>query len=141
MKQPSRLIAAAAMVAALATVSCSRAQEQPLSVSPDLPAAAATAKVSATDNGNTKIELVVNHLAMPERVAPGATVYVVWVRGNEALDRPQNIGALKVDSDLNGKLTAVTPLLAFELFVTPESMQDVTDPAGKHVLFTTVTKR
>ncbi|MEP7348141.1 MAG: hypothetical protein ABI877_22940 [Gemmatimonadaceae bacterium] len=140
MKQP-RLLTAAAIVAAAATLSCSHAQNVRLNVNPDLPAAVSTAKISATDNGNTRIELKVEHLALPGRVAPGTTIYIVWVRGDEAFARPQNIGALKVDSDLNGELTGMTPLRVFELFVTPESSQDVADPTGKRVLFTNVSRR
>ncbi|MEO7966849.1 MAG: hypothetical protein ABIT38_23365, partial [Gemmatimonadaceae bacterium] len=100
-----------------------------------------TAKVSSTDNGNTKIELAVQHLALPDRVNPGATVYVVWVRATQSNALAQNIGALRVDSDLNGNLSAVTPLHAFELFITAEATQSGSEPYGKRLLYTTVTMK
>jgi len=112
-----------------------------LTTAPEIPAAQSSVKVSSTDNGNTKLELVVQHLASPERVSSGATTYVVWVLGHEPSARPQNIGALRVDPDLNGSLTAVTPLHEFELFVTAEATQSVTTPNSKRLLYTNVSMK
>jgi hypothetical protein len=112
-----------------------------LDASPDIPAAEAIAKISSTDNGNTKIELAVEHLALPSRVDPSATVYVVWVRDTGAGSRSQNLGALRVDSDLKGNFTGVTPLRTFELFITAERTQTTTDPSGRRLLYTNVGNR
>ncbi|MEP6781318.1 MAG: hypothetical protein ABJC26_15580 [Gemmatimonadaceae bacterium] len=129
------------VVLALTNSSCFGPRKIQLTAASEIPAAQSFAKVSSTDNGNTKIELSVLHLAMPGRVSPGATLYVVWVRGNQSDARSQNLGALKVSSDLSGTLTAVTPLKSFELFVTPESNQSIAEPSGKRMLYTSVTMK
>jgi hypothetical protein len=122
-------------------VSCFGPRKIQLTAASEIPAAQSFAKVSSTDNGNTKIDLSVQHLATPERVSPGSTVYIVWVRGNSSDARPQNLGALRVGSDLTGMLSAMTPLRSFELFVTPEPSQAVTEPSGRRLLYTSVTMR
>lgn len=128
----------ALLAAALTVSSCAGARQLQMTSSADIPAAASSVKVGTTDNGNTSIDLEVEHMASPDRVDPGATVYIVWVRGNEVDALPQNMGALRVDDHLKGSLSAVTPLRAFELYVTAESSQATTTPAGKTLLRTTV---
>jgi hypothetical protein len=125
---------------ALAVVSCGPKQIQ-LMASPDIPAAQSTVKVSTSNDGNTKIDLAVQHMAPPERVDPGATVYVVWVRGNDPGAQPQNLGALKVNDKLKGSMNAVTPLRMFELYVTAEPSRASTSPTGKTLLNTTVSMK
>ena len=109
-----------------------------LTGSPDVPGAQGTAEVSTTDDGNTKIDLVVQHLAPPEDINAGSTVYVVWVQGIAVGAEPQNLGALKVDDKLNGSMTAVTNLRSFDLYVTAESSQATTTPTGRSLLRTNV---
>lgn len=133
-----RFMIALLIVAGLGTVSCGGPRELQLTSSSDIPAAQSSVKVSTSDNGNTRIDLEVKHLAPPERVNPGATVYVVWARGNEAGARSQNLGALKVDDNLNGTITAVTPLRSFELYITAEPSQMTAIPTGSTLLYTTV---
>ena len=126
------------IVTGLSATSCAGSKQLRLSSSEGIPAAQSTVKVRTTENGNTEIDLVVEHLAPPERVDPNATIYVVWVRGNGDNAEPQNLGALKVDKDLKGDLVAVTPLRAFELYITAEPSQASTTPAGRKLLYTTV---
>ena len=140
MKIPRALVAFT-WTLALAAVSCAGSSKLQMTASPDIPAAQSKVKISSTENGNTQIELKVEHLAPPARVDPAATVYVVWARGNDDGAQPVNLGALRVDDDLNGSITAVTPLRAFDLYVTAESSQAVTTPTGKTLLSTTVTMR
>ena len=109
-----------------------------MTASPDAPGAQGTAKVTTTNDGNTQIDLDVQHLAPPEDMNAGSTVYVVWVQGNAADATPQNLGALRVDDKLNGKMTAVTNLRTFELYLTAESSQATTTPTGRSLLKTTV---
>jgi hypothetical protein len=122
----------------LAALSCAGATQLRLTTSPDIPAAQGIAKVSTTDNGNTKIELVVEHLASPERVTSGTTVYIVWVRGNEEGAQPQSLGALRVGDNLKGSISTVTPLRSFDLYITAEPSQMSTVPTGKTLMNTTV---
>lgn len=101
--------------------------------SADIPAAKGTIKAYGTDNDNTAVEVKVRHLAPPSRVAPGATTYVVWALppGDQP---PQNLGALRVDSDLTGKLETVTALRNFQVIVTAEPTATVTEPSGGELL-------
>jgi len=133
----------AATLISVLSASCSlmgsgASRELRMTGSPDVPGAEGTATVSTTDDGNTKIDLVVKHLAPPENVNAGATVYVVWVTDSEYGAEPHNLGALKVDSDLNGRITAVTNMRSFELFVTAEPSQSTTMPTGTPLLKTNV---
>ena len=133
-----RIMVLGLLVAALASTSCAGARQLQMTSSPDIPAAQSSVKVGTTDNGNTSIDLEVEHMASPERIDPGATVYIVWVRGTEADAVPQSLGALKVDDHLKGALSSVTPLRSFELYVTAEPSQASTMPTGKTLLRTSV---
>lgn len=105
---------------ALAVAGCaSGTRTVRMSTSLDIPAAQGEVKASPAANGNTSLEVEVHHLATPDRVALGATTYVVWARALDQ-DAPQNLGALRVDRDLNGTLKTVTPLRSFDVFITAE---------------------
>lgn len=136
-----RVIVTAAL-AGILSLSCSMlsggTRELRLTGDPDVPGAEGTVKVSTTDNGNTKIDLVVKHLAQPEQVYTDATAYVVWVQNTRTSADAQSLGALKVDSDLNGSITAVTSLRSFDLYVTAEPSPSSTAPTGKALLRTNV---
>lgn len=124
------------MVTGIAVVSCAAGQRQiRLTGSPELPAARGTVRATTTDDGNTRLYLVVEHLAEPRRVDPQAQVYIVWLRGTEGAE-PQSLGALRVDDNLKGSITAVTPLREFDLMITAEPTQGTTSPTGKTVLNT-----
>src|SRR5687767_12997860 len=120
------------------TLSACGQRQVRLTTSPDIPAAQGSVKVSTTENGNTKIDLSVQHLAPPERVNPGATVYVVWVRGSEPGAAQQSLGALRIDDELRGSMTAVTPLRSFDLYITAEPSPLGAAPTGKTLLNTAV---
>ena len=133
-----RFLITGLILTGLTAWSCAGPSQLRLTSSPDIPGAQSTAKVSTTDNGNTQIDLIVEHLASPERVDPGATTYIVWVRGNEAEAQSQNLGALKVDENEKGSISATTPLRSFNLYITAEASQLSTTPTGKTLLYTTV---
>jgi hypothetical protein len=100
---------------------------------PMVPAAQGEVTVTEGENGNTKLALKVQHLALPEKVDAAATVYVVWVMANLEGSAPQNVGALVVDQALTGTLETITPLKQFELTITPEPTATVTAPSGPKV--------
>lgn len=102
--------------------------------SSEIPAAQGKARLDVTNDGNVEIKLAVKHLAPPGRIVPGAEVFVVWVRGLTPDAAAQNLGALVVDKKLNGKLTTVTSLPSFDLFITCEQNQTVTTPAALELL-------
>ena len=116
----------------VATVSA--AATLPLGSSSEIPAAQGKARLHGTKNGNVEIKISVKHLAPPGRITPGASVFVVWVRGLAREAEAQNLGALKVDKNLNGKITAVTAMSSFDLFITCEQSQTVTVPATPELL-------
>jgi hypothetical protein len=98
------------------------------------PAAEAQVRSETTDDGNTKLSLEVEHLAPPDRVAADSSVYVVWAVPRTGDRRPQNLGALKVDKNLKGKIETVTPLTDFDVMVTPEGSASVEGPTHEAVL-------
>ena len=106
----------------------------PLGSSSEIPAAQGKVSLKNTKNGNVQIKLSVKHLAPPGRIIPGATVFVVWARGLAPGAGAQNLGALRVDKNLNGKLTAVTAMSSFDLFVTCEQSQTAALPATPELL-------
>ena len=118
------------LLAAVAAHGCG-GKSIPLSIDPAIPAAQGQLKVGTTQNGNTKLELSIEHLAPPDRISSSASVYVVWVRSHEAEAQPVNLGGLTVNDNLEGEIVAITPLRNFALFVTPESSRVVTTPTGK----------
>ena len=115
-----------ASASAALTLKCERSSQ--------IPAAEGKVKLKTTRNGNVEIKLNVKHLAPPGRITPGASVFVVWSRGLEPGAEAQNLGALKVDKNLNGKLTADTAMASFDLFITCEQAQTATFPAGPELL-------
>jgi len=133
-----RLTIAMLVLTGLTAASCAGSRAVRLTGSEDIPAAAATVKIGTNDNGNTTFDLVVEHLAPANRVDPAATVYVVWTRGRDSYAAAQNMGALIVDEDLDGKFAGVTPLREFELFITVEPTLSNTTPTGKVLLHTAV---
>ena len=114
-----------------------------LQASPKVPAAEGSVSVQDGDNGNYKVALNVKHMAPPEKVATGASSYVVWLRPlatDTKSQAPQNMGALVVNKDLEGNLTTVTPYRQFDLFVTAEPVPNSTAPTGEQLLTTTIRK-
>ncbi len=132
------LTIAVLVLTGLAAASCASRKDIQLTSSGDIPAATSTVKLGTNDNGNTTFELKVEHLAPPERVNAGATVYVVWTRGRNASASIQNMGSLIVDDNLNGSFSGVTPLKDFELFITAEPTLASTSPTGKALLYSTL---
>ena len=109
--------------------------------SPRVPAAQGAVSVKEGDNGNVKLAVSVKHMAPPERVATGASSYVVWLKplatGNEN-EAPQNLGALAVNKDQEGELNTTTAYRQFDLFVTAEPEAGSTAPTGEQLLSTTI---
>lgn len=132
------LMSALLILAGLAAASCAGPKTMQMVSSGDIPAAESTVKIGTNDNGNTTFDVTVKHLALPARVDPNATVYVVWLRGTETSVRSQNMGALKVNDDLDGSYSGVTPLREFELFITAEPSAAGSSPTGKALLYTTI---
>lgn len=108
------------------------AKKYPLTADKSVPAARGQVDVGHDKNGNTKVEIEVEHLATPENLTPPKNAYVVWFqeRGGEA----QNQGSLKPGKDLKGNFKSVTQLKSFDVIVTAESDPATKSPAGAEVM-------
>jgi len=104
-------------------------------------APAAQGKVTTDNdrNGNTGVEIEVKHLATPQSLTPAKQGYLVWVQppGKD----PQLLGALRVNSDLEGSLKASTPLKDFDIFVTAEDDMKPPSPSSTVILRGTVERK
>jgi hypothetical protein len=129
-------------VASLAgsAVGCAHEQAvtQTMTTSAIVPGGEGTVRASRADNGNTAVSVSVKHLAPPSKVAPNATVYVVWIKPPNGTI--QNAGALRVDSNLTGSLEALTPFMSFRVMVTPEPNAQVAAPSHQPVLTSEVNR-
>jgi phage terminase large subunit-like protein len=126
-----RFIVLAAVVM-MGTTSVATAKKYPLTADKSVPAARGQVDVGRDKNGNTKVEVEVEHLAAPENLTPPRTAYVVWFqeRGSE----PLNQGALRPNKSLNATFKTITPLKSFDVFVTAESDANSKSPSGTEVL-------
>jgi hypothetical protein len=97
-----------------------------------VPAATGHAEIGTDRNGNTTIDLKVQHLAKPENLTPAASTYVVWIQPRGGA--PQNQGALQVNSDLNGEYKGTTPYKNFDILVTAENDAKTNTPSGQEVM-------
>lgn len=97
------------------------------------PQAVGTVELEKSDNKNTVGRLEVKHLAPPENLGNGETVYVTWVRPTGTPEW-QNVGQLVIDEDRSGRLDLVVPYSEFDLFVTAEQSGEATQPGDLVVL-------
>ncbi len=111
-------------------------------MTPDASVPFAKGEVDASfeKGGNGRMVVKVEHLGPPAKLNPAATVYVVWLRPKKDKEdpRPTNVGALNVNDGFSGDLEFTTPFSAFDLSITPEMAADVTEPAGRDILKTTI---
>jgi len=115
-----------------------RSKPQTMLSASEVPASQGTVKATEGKNGNTNVAIRVKHLAPPTKVAPGTTVYVVWLQPvNGEL---QNMGALTLNNNLEGSLDTVTPHTRFKISVTPEASGQVAQPSHEPV-FTSEVER
>ena len=113
----------------------------PMLASPRVPAAQGAVSIKDADNGNMKLAVSVKHMAPPEKVATGASSYVVWLKplatGTEN-EAPQNLGALAVNKDQEGEFDTMTSYRQFDIFVTAEPQPGSMAPTGEQLLSTTI---
>ena len=118
------------------TTGTSIAKKYPLAADKSVPATRGQVDVGRDKNGNTKVELEVEHLAPPENLTPPRTAYVVWFQERGA--EPLNQGSLRPNKDLKAKFRTVTALKTFDIFVSAESDPTAKSPSGTEVLRATV---
>lgn len=104
-----------------------------MKASNNIPAATGTVKVQKNGNdGNTRLDIKVNHLAKPTSLTPPENVYIVWIRPHDGTAAKK--GIIRVDKNLNGELKVVTVSKNFDVFITAEQSPSVTEPTGDEVL-------
>jgi hypothetical protein len=116
----------------LAVTNVATAKKFPLTADKSVPAARGQVDVGRDKNGNTRVELEVEHLAAPENLTPPRTAYVVWFQESGA--EPLNQGALKPNKSLKANFKSITPLKNFAIFVTAEADSNAKTPSGSEVL-------
>jgi hypothetical protein len=94
-------------------------------------------KVAEGPNGNTLVKIAIQHLAEPEKVSAGATVYVAWIQSGEGGSQ-QNVGQIQLNANREGMLETVTPFKAFTVTVTAEPTATAATPTGNPVLTTKI---
>ncbi len=132
------VLATFALASGGALAACGGPAPVPMINAPQAPAAQGSVLAQAAENGNTRITVEVKHLAPPERLNPTAKVYVVWVQPPGG--PPQNVGALRVDAELTGRLVTVTAFATFDVLVTAEEFPTTTMPRGPQVLSAVITQ-
>ncbi|MFP5229090.1 MAG: hypothetical protein ACLGXA_15855 [Acidobacteriota bacterium] len=122
-----------AMFALLAIWPFTSTSEYRMTSGAGVPAAVGTVKVHKDkDNGDTRLDIQVDHLARPSSLTPSANSYIVWIQpnGRDALKQ----GAIGVDKHLSGELKVETVSKDFEVFITAEQSDSVTFPSSVEVL-------
>lgn len=107
-----------------------------LVMSPSVPAAKGTAETSADRNGNTKVAIKVENLALPTALKHPAATYVIWIQ--QAGQQPTNAGKMDVGENLRGEFKTSTPLKTFEIFATAENNPLTQTPSGERIFHATV---
>jgi hypothetical protein len=100
-----------------------------------VPAATGTVNVSRDkNNGTLKLDIKVKDLALPASLTPPQNDYVVWIEPYSQHGHPVKLGALGVDSKLQGELKTETPSKNFNIVVTAEKSEAVSKPSSTVVL-------
>lgn len=111
----------------------SSAKEYHMKASDSVPAATGTVKIQkGNGNGNTMMDIKVNHLANPQNLRPSENVYIVWISPPDAA--AEKGGAIVVDKNLDGELKVVTVSKDFDVFITAEQSKSVTVPSSVKIL-------
>lgn len=87
-----------------------------------------------TEQHQTSLEIEVKNLAPPDRVASGATDFVVWQRASSSVPWSR-VGGLNYDAEArSGNFQGSVPETAFDLQVTAEKALNVASPSPDAVL-------
>jgi hypothetical protein len=103
------------------------------------PAAEGKVTTDKDRNGNTGIDIQVKHMATPQSLTPAKQTYLVWVqpRGKD----PELLGALRINSDLEGSLKAATTYKTFDVLITAEDNMKPETPSSMVILKGTVERK
>ena len=105
-----------------------------MAASQTTPGASGKVDIQKNKNGNTQVQIHVEHLAQPGMLTPPASNYVIWFQ--EERGQPVNAGQIRVGKDLKGDYRTTTPFQNFRIFVTAEADPLAKEPTGPTVLST-----
>ncbi|MEX0811373.1 MAG: hypothetical protein WD048_04085 [Chitinophagales bacterium] len=117
------------LILMLCFASC--AQQVNFQKSTHVPAAEVEMKIDRDKNGNYTIDLKVKNLAKPQNLTPGRKTYIVWNQGDYG---SFNLGQLKLDDKLKGKLKASSVYKPNQIIITAENNPMATQPDNQVVL-------
>lgn len=129
-----RVVLVGAAVTAIAIASW--ATKYHLTASSLIPGATGDVDAHVDKNGNTSVELKVEHMAEPGQLSPPVTAYVVWFQQSNST--PDKEGELKVGSDRKGEFKTSTPFRNFEIRITAENDPMTKNMSGPVVMRATV---
>lgn len=121
-----------AWIAVLLVTALAWAREDKLENTGVAPAAQGKVVTGTDRNGNTSVEVQVEHLANPQSLKPAKQTYLVWIQpsGQSA----QLLGALRVGDDLKGSVKGSTPFTNFDVIITAEDQLKADTPSSTVVL-------
>ena len=128
-----------ATIALLLVAVAAWAREDKLTNTGVAPAAQGKVITSTDRNGNTSVEVQVEHLANPQSLKPAKQTYLVWIQpsGQSA----QLLGALRVNEGLKGSIKGSTPFTNFEVFITAEDEMQPSTPSSTVLLKGSVARK
>src|SRR6186997_878872 len=103
-----------------------------------VPGSEGTLQATEGANGNTDVTIWVKHLANPSQVQGDSNIYVVWFQPRNGV--AQNVGAMTVDHNLEGRFDGSTAHRRFRVTVTPEPSGQVSAPTHDAVFTSEVNR-
>jgi hypothetical protein len=127
----------AMLIVTLSLSSCSKTLR--FNISPVLPSAVGTVKLSTDDNKNRTMTLNIKNLVDPQRLTPPKKIYVVWMQTKN--DGTRNLGSLVgsegyFSSTRTATFSSVITGEPLRFFVTAEESAQVSGPGPVTVLTT-----
>jgi hypothetical protein len=122
----------ATMAALLLVTVLAWAREDRLTNAGVAPAAQGKVITSTDSNGNTSVEVQVEHLVNPQRLQPAKEAYLVWIQPSG--QSPQLLGALRVGDDMKGSIKGSTPFTNFDVIITAEDQLKADTPSSTVIL-------
>jgi hypothetical protein len=110
------------------------AKSWPLANTSHVPAASGEVLTRKWEGHERQVQIKIKHLAPANQVVTGTTGYVVWFQSVEQSAPAQNMGALSLNQDLEGTLTATTSFVDFNVLVTAESSAAATQPSSNEIM-------
>jgi hypothetical protein len=129
----ARLTRSLALAAALGgALAC--ATEFPFQPSISSPAAKGHVKAALDDNGNSWVELQLEHLALPRTLTPPRVTYVLWAESQ--FGRQVLLGQIKVADDRSAEWQGTVPFDKFRILLTAEDIAWPERPRDPYVIQT-----